>query len=80
VSGSSADADGHRAFPRYGVPIVKEDLDGGLLRIVGLVDKPKAEDATSELAVIGGYVVTPGVVDELPGQTKRWYEHKSGEI
>jgi UTP--glucose-1-phosphate uridylyltransferase len=32
------------------------------------------------LAVIGGYVVTPGVVDELRGQTKRWYEHKSGEI
>jgi UTP--glucose-1-phosphate uridylyltransferase len=64
----------------YGVPIVKEDLDGGLLRIVGLVEKPKPEDAPSELAAIGGYVVTPGVVDELREQTKRWYEHKSGEI
>ena len=32
---------------RYGVPIVKEDLDDGLLRITGLVEKPKPEDAPS---------------------------------
>jgi UTP--glucose-1-phosphate uridylyltransferase len=66
--------------PRYGVPIVKEDLDDGLLRIAGLVEKPKPEDAPSEFAAIGGYVVTPGVVDELREITKRWYEHQSGEI
>jgi UTP--glucose-1-phosphate uridylyltransferase len=65
---------------RYGVPIVKEDLDGGLLRITGLVEKPKAEDAPSEYAAIGGYVITPGVVEELREQTKRWYEHRTGEI
>jgi UTP--glucose-1-phosphate uridylyltransferase len=66
--------------PRYGVPIVKEDLDGGLLRITGLVEKPKPEDAPSSFAAIGGYVVTPGVVDELREQTNRWYEHRQGEI
>ena len=65
---------------RYGVPVVKEDLDGGLLRITGLVEKPKPEDAPSSYAAIGGYVVTPGVVDELREQTKRWYEHKTGEV
>ncbi len=65
---------------RYGVPIVKEDLDDGLLRITGLVEKPKPEDAPSAFAAIGGYVVTPGVVDELREQTKRWYEHRTGEI
>jgi UTP--glucose-1-phosphate uridylyltransferase len=65
---------------RYGVPIVKEDLDDGLLRITGLVEKPKTEDAPSAYAAIGGYVVTPGVVDELREQTARWNEHKTGEI
>jgi UTP--glucose-1-phosphate uridylyltransferase len=65
---------------RYGVPIVKEDLDGGLLRITGLVEKPKPEDAPSAYAAIGGYVVTPGVIDELREQTKRWYENRVGEI
>ena len=65
---------------RYGVPIVKEDLDDGLLRITGLVEKPKPQDAPSSYAAIGGYVVTPGVVDKLREQTKRWYDHKTGEV
>jgi UTP--glucose-1-phosphate uridylyltransferase len=65
---------------RYGVPVVKEDLDGGLLRITGLVEKPKPADAPSAFAAIGGYVVTPGIIDELREQTKRWYEHRTGEV
>ncbi len=28
---------------RYGVPVIKEDLDDGLLRITGIVEKPQAE-------------------------------------
>ncbi|MER6524006.1 UTP--glucose-1-phosphate uridylyltransferase [Streptomyces sp. NPDC001508] len=59
---------------RYGVPIVKEDLGGGQLRITGLVEKPEPADAPSEYAAIGGYVITPGIVDELREQTRRWYE------
>ena len=65
---------------RYGVPVVKEDLDDGLLRITGLIEKPEPEDAPSPYAAIGGYVLTPGVIDELREQTKRWYEHRTGEI
>jgi len=65
---------------RYGVPVVKEDLDDGLLRITGLVEKPKPADAPSAFAAIGGYVVTPGIIDELREQTKRWYEHRTGEV
>ncbi len=65
---------------RYGVPVVKEDLDGGLLRITGLIEKPEPEEAPSSFAAIGGYVLTPGVIDELRDQTKRWYEHRTGEI
>jgi UTP--glucose-1-phosphate uridylyltransferase len=65
---------------RYGVPVVKEDLDGGLLRITGLIEKPEPQNAPSSFAAIGGYVLTPGVIDELREQTKRWYEHRTGEI
>jgi len=66
---------------RYGVPAVKEDLGDGLLRISGVVEKPQPEEAPSDYAAIGGYVVTPGVVDELREQTKRWYEQgRTGEI
>ncbi|HEY8721259.1 UTP--glucose-1-phosphate uridylyltransferase [Pengzhenrongella sp.] len=65
---------------RYGVPVVKEDLDAGLLRISGLIEKPKPQDAPSAFAAIGGYVVTPGIIDELREQTRRWHEHRTGEV
>ncbi|MFE0453663.1 UTP--glucose-1-phosphate uridylyltransferase [Streptomyces sp. NPDC058914] len=65
---------------RYGVPIVKEDLGGGQLRITGLVEKPEPSAAPSSYAAIGGYVVTPGIIDELREQTRRWYEHRTGEV
>ncbi|MEV4971614.1 UTP--glucose-1-phosphate uridylyltransferase [Streptomyces scopuliridis] len=65
---------------RYGVPVIKEDLGEGLLRIGGLVEKPKTEDAPSAYAAIGGYVVTPGIIAELQEQTKHWYEHRTGEV
>ena len=65
---------------RYAVPVVEEDLGGGLLRMTGLVEKPKPADAPSAFAAIGGYVITPGIIDELRDQTDRWYEHRTGEI
>lgn len=65
---------------RYGVPVVEEDRGEGLLRLSSLVEKPKPQDAPSRYAAIGGYVVTPGIVDELQAQTDRWYEHRTGEI
>ncbi|MFF8769089.1 UTP--glucose-1-phosphate uridylyltransferase [Kitasatospora sp. NPDC015120] len=65
---------------RYGVPVVKEDLGDGSLRITGLVEKPKPEDAPSHFAAIGGYVLTPGVVDELREQYRRFEENPVGEL
>ncbi len=52
----------------------------GQLRITGLVEKPSACCASSSYAAIGGYVVTPGIIDELRAQTRHWYEHKTGEV
>jgi UTP--glucose-1-phosphate uridylyltransferase len=65
---------------RYAVPAVEEDLGDGLLRISGLVEKPKPAEAPSAFAAIGGYVITPGIIDELREQTNHWYEHRTGEI
>jgi UTP--glucose-1-phosphate uridylyltransferase len=65
---------------RYGVPVVSEDRGDGLLRITGLVEKPKPADAPSAFAAIGGYIVTPAVIDELREQTERWYRHRTGEV
>ena len=65
---------------RYGVPEVKEDLGDGLVRISGLLEKPEPESAPSEFAAIGGYVVTPAIVEEIQVLTERWEQHRTGEI
>jgi UTP--glucose-1-phosphate uridylyltransferase len=42
-----------------------EDLGDGFLRIRGIVEKPRPEDAPSNLAVIGRYVLTPEIFDAI---------------
>jgi UTP--glucose-1-phosphate uridylyltransferase len=51
----------------YGVLKVKpvEGSNGKLFEVLDLVEKPKLQDAPSNLAVIGRYILTPGVFDEL---------------
>ncbi len=48
----------------YGVLDVKED-HGNLVSVNGMVEKPKAGTAPSNLAVIGRYILTPKVLDNL---------------
>jgi UTP--glucose-1-phosphate uridylyltransferase len=42
-----------------------DDLGDGLRRVRDVVEKPRPEDAKSNLAVIGRYVFTPGIFDAL---------------
>jgi UTP--glucose-1-phosphate uridylyltransferase len=42
-----------------------EEVSDGLRRVRGVVEKPRTEDAPSNLAVIGRYVFTPGIFDAL---------------
>ena len=53
----------------YGVvdaePIMDVSGGGRLYRIRNLVEKPKPEDAPSNLAIIGRYVLTPEVFDSI---------------
>jgi len=49
---------------KYGV-IAGESMKEGLYRVDQMVEKPKAEDAPSNLAVIGRYILTPDIFDIL---------------
>ena len=49
---------------RYGILRVGAD-DGRLAEVLGLVEKPKPEDAPSTLSVIGRYVLMPEVIQHL---------------
>ncbi|KIC18120.1 MULTISPECIES: UTP--glucose-1-phosphate uridylyltransferase GalU [unclassified Leisingera] len=48
----------------YGVLDVKEDM-GRVVAANGMVEKPKMEDAPSNLAVIGRYILSPSVLKNL---------------
>lgn len=52
----------------YGCAAVKEDAEG-VVSITDIVEKPAVEDAPSNLAVMGRYVLTPDIFDIL-AQTK----------
>ena len=52
------------AIPNLGV-IDPEPLNDNVYRIKGMVEKPRLEDAPSNLAIVGRYVLTPEVFDAL---------------
>ena len=49
---------------RYGILATGAD-DGRLVEVTGLVEKPKPEDAPSNLSIIGRYVLLPDVIGHL---------------
>ena len=63
------------AVGRYGV-IAGEALGDGVHRVTDLVEKPAPEDAPSDLAIIGRYVLTPDVYPAL----ERTAQGLGGEI
>lgn len=57
------------AVSSYGIikgkPIADEHCEGRLYRIEDMVEKPAPGDAPSNLAIIGRYILTPGIFREL---------------
>jgi UTP--glucose-1-phosphate uridylyltransferase len=49
----------------YGCAVIEGDPKDDVVRITGLVEKPKNEDAPSNLAIIGRYVLRPEIFDIL---------------
>jgi UTP--glucose-1-phosphate uridylyltransferase len=55
----------HENVSEYGVIDPKEETADGLYKVKGFVEKPKPEDAPSNLAIIGRYLFTPEIFEEL---------------
>ncbi|KOU41141.1 sugar phosphate nucleotidyltransferase, partial [Streptomyces sp. WM6378] len=49
----------------YGCAAVETTAESDVVRVTGLVEKPEAAEAPSNLAVIGRYVLDPAVFDVL---------------
>jgi len=63
----------------YGVVKIDEsatNLGRGVYRVADLVEKPRREDAPSNLAIIGRYILTPDIFDSLKATTG----DRTGEI
>jgi len=60
---------------QYGV-VVGDAIGGNIVRVTGMVEKPRPEQAPSNLAVIGRYILTPDILDIL----ERTPPGKNGEL
>lgn len=60
----------------YGVIAPKQEDANGVITIGGMVEKPKPEDAPSNLSIVGRYVLEPQIFDYLAKGQKS----KDGEI
>jgi UTP--glucose-1-phosphate uridylyltransferase len=52
------------AISRFGV-IDAEEVEPNVFKIKDMVEKPKFEDAPSDLAIIGRYILTPDIFDAI---------------
>ena len=64
----------HEAISAYGAikaePVEYRGSTGRLFRVHDLVEKPKPEDAPSDLAIIGRYILTPDIFDAIQSVEK----------
>src|SRR5204862_3496702 len=52
------------AISRFGA-IDAEEVEPGVFKIKDMVEKPRFEEAPSDLAIIGRYILTPAIFDVL---------------
>lgn len=56
---------------KYGICIPKQNQTmEGIIELKGVVEKPKVEDAPSQSAIGGRYILTPAIFEYLKNQTK----------
>lgn len=56
------------ATSRYGI-VAGTELDGDIVRVTDMVEKPAPEDAPSTLGIVGRYILTPdifGLIEDTP--------------
>jgi UTP--glucose-1-phosphate uridylyltransferase len=54
----------HEETEKYGI-VQSDEITKGLSRVSSIVEKPKPEDAPTNLAVVGRYILTPRIFDLL---------------
>jgi len=54
----------HEETEKYGI-VQSDEVTKGLSRVSSIVEKPKPEDAPTNLAVVGRYILTPRIFDLL---------------
>lgn len=52
------------AISRFGV-IAGEEVEPGIMRVTDMVEKPPFNEAPSDLAIIGRYILTPDIFDAI---------------
>ncbi len=60
---------GKEQVNKYGI-VDCDNIDGRLYKMNGMVEKPKIEDAPSDIAVLGRYILTPAIFDCLKNTGK----------
>ena len=60
---------------KYGV-IAGQEIDNGIFRVTDMIEKPDPEDAPTNMAIIGRYILTPDIFDII----KTTKPGKGGEI
>ncbi|QNQ82607.1 UTP--glucose-1-phosphate uridylyltransferase GalU [Lactobacillus sp. PV037] len=58
----------HEEVSKYGVIAPAGEIEDGLFNVDSFVEKPAVEDAPSDLAIIGRYLLTPEIFDILAKQ------------
>lgn len=58
----------HEDTSKYGIIAPEREFKDGLYHVKHFVEKPKPEDAPSNLAIIGRYLLTPEIFDILENQ------------
>ncbi|HET7529776.1 MAG TPA: UTP--glucose-1-phosphate uridylyltransferase GalU [Mycobacteriales bacterium] len=66
----------HESISLYGCAVAEATDEADVVRVSGLVEKPAADEAPSNLAIIGRYVLTPEIFDAI-AETK---PGRGGEI
>ena len=57
----------HEVVNKYGIADCKP-IDDRIYKVKDLVEKPKIEDAPSDIAILGRYIITPSIFDFLETQ------------
>lgn len=58
----------HEEVSKYGVIKPSGEIEPGLINVESFVEKPAVEEAPSDLAIIGRYLLTPEIFDILANQ------------